>query len=176
MFRKSITRISIVAALALAALGATATAALADSGTTYFGPNLSGQVSVSDALCNRYTHRATFQTSVLQPKEYPNGIWFSEVVYAKDATVGGQWQSTGQVTRFVNGTTWGSGGTYYVQPVDFSNTNFPGVAGHYYRFMVGYTWALPGGSWQNWQYFNVDPFTWIYANGQRLSGNLYCSL
>ena len=181
MFRKTITRIAIVATLGIAALAATATGASAgifDSGSASFGGGLysqAGSVSVSTANCNLATHRASFDVWVQQPAQYTNGINFSDIVYRRDVSVNGPWQSTGQVTGFIN-TAWGSNGVSINQPRDFSATNVAGVAGHYYEFRVYFNWAPPGGYWQGWQYFGVDPFSWVFQNGSVISGYAYCHL
>jgi len=181
MLRKSLIKITVVAALGLAVLGGTAAAANADSGSAKFGMGTgfldfqSGQVSVSPAYCNLANHRASFDVSVTQPPQYTNGIWFSDIVYMRDVSANGPWRSTGQVTQAIN-TAQISNGVAYNQPMNFSRTNVAGIAGHYYQFQVDFNWAPPGGYWQGWQYFDVDPFSWIFQNGSVISGYLYCHL
>lgn len=177
MLRKSVTRIALVTALGLAALAATATSALADSGSATFGWDNNfhyGQLYATTAYCNLATHRASFDVWVEQPAQYTNGIHFSDIVYMRDASVNGPWYSTGQVTRTIN-TESGGGDMYINQPIDFSRTNVAGIAGHYYQFRVYFNWAPIGGYWQGWKYFGVGPFTWITAYGP-ISGSGYCHL
>jgi len=182
MFRKLITRTAIVAALGIAALGATATGASAgnlDSGAAKFGGGIftqPGSVTVSPATCNLATHRASFGVSVVQPGQYLNGINFSVIVYMRDVSANGAWQSTGQVTSFINSQRMTPYGGSVTQPVAFSNTNVAGIAGHYYEFRVYFNWAPPGGYWQGWQYFGVAPFSWLFQNGSSISGYAYCHL
>ena len=178
MFRKSITRIAVVTALGLAVLAATATSALADSGSGWFGMDSNGHYGslyATTAYCNLATHRASFDVWVQQPPQYTNGIYFSDIVYMRDASVNGPWVSQGQVTRKIN-TEWGGGDVFINQPMDFSTLNATGIAGHYYQFRVYFNWAPVGGYWQGWKYLNVDPFTWIFQNGSPISGYTYCHL
>lgn len=171
--KKIITRIAIVATLALAALGATATAALADSGAGTFSND--GLTYATTAQCNLATHRATFSVMVRTPSAQLNGVWFSDIVYARDVSANGQWAPQGQVTQLFNTQHVSSLGVSYSQPAAFSNLNFQGIAGHYYEFRVYYNWAPPGGYWQGWQYFQVAPFTWLTSYGP-ISGYAYCRL
>jgi len=173
MFRKLITRTAIVATLSLAVLGATATAALADNSGGSFGSD--GLVYTSTPQCNLSTHRATFTVSVRTPSSYPNGIYFSDVVYSRDVSANGPWQSNGQVTQFFNTVHTISPGVTYSQPTAFSNTNFQGIAGHTYEFQIQFNWGPAGGYWQGWKYFNAGPYTWLTAYGP-ISGYAYCRL
>ena len=172
--KKTITRSAIVATLALAAFGATAASALADGGTAYFGMDNQGHygtVQASTPECNRYTHHAIFDVWVQQPPQYPNGIWFSDAVYVRDVTTGGAWQWTGGVDKFIK-TVNGA----INQSIDYSRTNYVGIAGHSYQFKVNFTWGLPGGYWKPILYFLVGPYTSIYGDGTRISGSPYCRL
>ena len=180
MFGKTITRIAIVAALGLAALGATAASALADSGSSWFAMDNQmryGMVWASTPLCNLATHSASFDTWVVQPPQYTKGIYLSVAVYARDVSTGGGWQFSGARTNFINTQTSNNGAEPYITiPMDYTHTTYAGIAGHTYQFQVDYTWAPPGGVWQTWQYFNVAPNTWLFQNGSPISGYLYCRL
>ena len=134
-------------------------------------------VWATNPVCNLATHRATFDTYVLQPPQYFYGINMSVAVYVRDVSTGSRWVLTGSRTNFINTETSNNGGDPYINiPMDYTHTNYLGVAGHTYQFQVDYTWAPPGGVWQQWQYFNVAPNTWLFQNGSKISGYLYCRL
>ena len=178
MFGKTITRITIVATLGLATLAGTAAAAkAADSGTAYFGSAGNwGSVSVSPVNCNQATHLANFNVYVQQPPQYANGIAFSDIVYTRDVSVSNApWVNRGQVTNNIK-TVSGSGDGQINQSKIFSSYNGYGVPGHLYQFQIYFNWGPIGGYWQGWKYFNLGPFTWIFSNGQSISGYAYCRL
>ena len=181
MTRKFLAKLTITAALGLVIVAATAASAMADSGSGIFGyasvglGSDYGSLSISTAHCNLSTHRATFTVSVATPTRYASGIWFSDIVYARDVSANGPWVNNGQVTLAFNTVRTISPGVTISQPTAFSNTSFQGIAGHTYQFMVYFNWAPFNGSWQGWQYLNVGPFTWDTTYGP-ISGYQYCRL